>query len=367
MSSPPAGAPSLSTAPPLSEERQRAARARIDALVELARTHDAFIAQAHDYPDPDTLASAYALAWLTRTLTGKDVHVGYGGIVGRAENRAMVKVLGMRLKKMTPGDFARYDLIALLDTQPESGNHSLPAERSPDIVIDHHFPRDRTGPEPAYYDVGGDFGATSTKLTELVRASGLTPPPDVATALFYGVKTDTSNLARVTTAKDVEAYTYLFPLVDRALLADIEHPQVPLDYFRVLNKALTRAKIHGNMIVADLGPVYTPDLCAELADRLLQVEGMKHALATGWFEDGLFLSLRTRAGRKNAGRLLHGIVVGQKLGTAGGHGPMAGARIPVVGLSQRKRAALRKKLIDEVLSAFGEDTKHFQKLVPESD
>ncbi len=343
------------------------AKKKIAVLTALASGREAFLAQAHDYPDPDSLASAFALSWLLHELTGIEGQVGYGGIVGRAENRAMVRVLGLKLRKIAPQDFAKYDLIALLDTQPESGNHSVPVDRVPDIVVDHHFPRDRTGPRPSYYDVGGEFGTTSTKITELVRASGIKPPPEVATALFYGVKSDTMNLARVTTPTDVEAYLYLFPMIDRALLSEIEHPQVPLDYFRVISKALSRAKIHGNMIVADLGTVYTPDLCAELADRLLQVEGMKHAMATGWYEDGLFFSLRTRAQRKNAGRMLHAIVVGQGLGTAGGHGPMAGARVDVAGKSPKKRAELRRKIIGEILAGFGEDQRHSKPLVEEAD
>jgi nanoRNase/pAp phosphatase (c-di-AMP/oligoRNAs hydrolase) len=338
---------------------------QIVALRRLATGRHAFLAQAHDYPDPDTLASAAALTWLLREIAGVEGQIGYGGIVGRAENRAMVRVLGLKLKKMSPADFARYDLIALLDTQPESGNHSVPADRLPDIVVDHHFARERSGPEPAYYDVGGEFGTTSTKVTQLVRSSGLEPPPEVATGLFYGVKSDTANLARVTTPADVEAYLWLFPRIDRAMLAEIEHPQVPLTYFRILNKALERGKIYGNMIVADLGPIYTPDLCAELADRLLQVEGIKHALATGWYEDGLFFSLRTRS-RKNAGKLLHGIIAEGGFGTAGGHHPMAGARVPVAGMGQRKRSELRRKLVGRVIAAFGEDPQRFQRLCSEA-
>ncbi len=339
---------------------------RIEALRRLARGKEAFLAQAHDYPDPDTLASSAALCWLLKEIAGLEGQIGYGGIVGRAENRAMVRVLGLRLKKMSPSDFARYDLIALLDTQPESGNHSIPPDRLPDIVVDHHFAREREGPEPAYYDVGGEFGTTSTKVTQLVRASGIEPPPEVATALFYGVKSDTANLARVTTPADVDAYLWLFPRMDRAMLAEIEHPQVPLTYFRILNKALERGKIYGNMIVADLGNIYTPDLCAELADRLLQVEGIKHALATGWYEDSLFFSLRTRSGRKNAGKLLHGIIAEGGYGTAGGHHPMAGARVPVAGKGQRKRAELRRTLVQKIIATFGEDPEHFQRLCSEA-
>jgi nanoRNase/pAp phosphatase (c-di-AMP/oligoRNAs hydrolase) len=353
--------------PPDLEECIERARPKLQELRKVARNKQTLLAQTHDYPDPDTIASALGLGWLLGELESLKTTIGYGGIIGRAENKAMIKVLGIRMKRTTPADFQKYDLVALLDTQPEVGNHAVPIERTPDIVFDHHFPRDLEGPEPIFNDVGGHYGATSTKVTELIMASGKEPPTDVATALFYGVKSDTMNLARDASAADMSAYLYLFRLADNKLLSEIEHPQVPLDYFRVFNKAISRGKIYGNMIVSDLGEVYTPDLCAEVADRLLQVEGVKHALAVGWYEEALFLSLRTRSRSKNAGKILHGIATKLKLGTAGGHGPMAGARIPVEGRSQRARADIRRKVVSAVVQAFGQDHRHFQRILSKKD
>lgn len=339
------------------------AEPKLDDLARLAEGKKTLLAQTHDYPDPDTIASALGLGWLMNELHGIEATVGYGGIIGRAENKAMIKVLGIKMRRTSPSDFKKYDLLALLDTQPEVGNHGVPIDRTPDIVFDHHFPRDLEGPTPEFNDVGGEYGATSTKVTELIMASGLEPPTNIATALFYGVKSDTLNLARDASQADIEAYLYLFQRADNRLLSEIEHPQVPLDYFRVLNKAILRSKIYGTMVVSDLGEVYTPDLCAEVADRVLQIEGMKHALAVGWYEEALFLSLRTRSRAKNAGKILHSLVTKHTEGTAGGHGPMAGARIPVEGKSQRSRADIRRNIVHKVVTAFGQDYRHFQRMV----
>lgn len=353
--------------PPGGEDCIERARPKLEQLLKLAEGKQTLLAQTHDYPDPDTIASAIALGWLLSELKSIDVTVGYGGIIGRAENKAMIKVLGIKMRRTQPADFKRYDLVALLDTQPEVGNHCIPVERTPDIVFDHHFPRELEGSIPEFFDVGGQYGATSTKVVELIMASGLKPPTNIATALFYGVKSDTMNLARDASPADITAYLYLFPLADNRLLSEIEHPQVPLDYFRVLNKAIMRGKIYGTMIVSDLGEVYTPDLCAEVADRLLQVEGVNHALSVGWYEEALFLSLRTRSRAKNAGKILHSIVTKHTKGTAGGHGPMAGARIPVDGRSQRSRADIRRKLVQKIVGAFGQNYRHFQRIVSLSD
>lgn len=340
---------------------------KLSDLAKLAEGKSTLLAQTHDYPDPDTIASALGLGWLMSELHGIEPTVGYGGIIGRAENKAMIKVLNIKMRRTSPADFKKFDLVALLDTQPEVGNHGVPVEHTPDIVFDHHFPRELKGPIPPFYDVGGEYGATSTKVVELIMASGLEPPTNIATALFYGVKSDTMNLARDASPADVAAYLYLFPRADNRLLSEIEHPQVPIDYFRVLNKAILRGKIYGTMIVSDLGEVYTPDLCAELADRLLQVEGVNHALAVAWYEEALFLSLRTRSRAKNAGKILHSLVSKHTDGTAGGHGPMAGARIPVEGRSQRSRADIRRKIVHMVVTAFGQDYRHFQRIISPKD
>lgn len=343
------------------------AKPKLEELTRMARGKKTLLAQTHDYPDPDTIGSALALGWLLQELMGIEPTIGYSGVIGRAENKTMIKVLGIKMKRTTEKDVDKYDLVALLDTQPEVGNHCVPDGKPPDIVFDHHFPRELEGPQPEFFDVGGEYGATSTKVVELIMASGLQPPTQVATALFYGVKSDTMNLARDASPADVAAYLYLFQLADNRLLAEIENPQVPLDYFRVFNKSLLGAKIYGAMVVSDLGEIYTPDLCAEVAERLLQIEGVKHALAVGWFEEQLFLSLRTRSRNRNAGKILHKIVNGGGFGTAGGHGPMAGARVSVQGRSQRSRADLRRNIVNQVVQAFGEDYRHFHRILSKKD
>ena len=368
LTPPPAG-PKLGFVvdPPDSEERIAEARAKLNELVALVKGKKTLLTQTHDFPDPDTIASALGLGWLLRELTGVEATIGYGGAIGRAENKAMIKVLGIKMRKTSPADFSRYDLVALLDTQPHVPNHCIPADQPVNIVFDHHFPRALEGPEPEFYDVGGTYGATSTKVAELIDASGLTPPKNVATALLYGIKSDTKNLGRETSPADTSSYLYLLRLADTRLLAEIEHPQVPLDYFRVLNKAIMRGKIHGTMIVSDLGEIYTPDLCAEIADRLLQIEGVNHALVVGWYEESLFLSLRTRSRSKNAGKILHSIVSRDTDGSAGGHRTTAGARISVENRSQRARADIRRKVTREVVAAFGQDFRHFNRVVQNRD
>lgn len=328
---------------------------KLARLLKVAQGRHKALVLTHDNPDPDSLASAVALAYLLETRAGVLTRIAYGGIVGRAENRSMIKVLHLPVIPVSRVVFDDYDLLALVDTQPSVGNHSLPAGLPADIVIDHHPPREASLHAP-YADVGRGYGATCTLLVEYLRAAGLELPEQVATALFYGIKADTRDLGRQTYKIDVDSYLYLFPKVDKQALAQIEHPALPARYFQLYNHAIERARIHDVAVEVDLGDIYSPDMVAEVAERLLSLEGMKWSLAYGSYCDQLFLSIRTNDRRMNAGRLIREIC-DDLGGSAGGHGSMAGARIPLVG-PRPQRERFKRQLVKRFLDGFGiEDAK----------
>ena len=336
-------------------------RVKLDRLVQYARSHRKALILTHDNPDPDSIASGVALAHILERLAGVEAIVAYGGIVGRAENRALIRVLRLPVVPVARMVFDDFDLICMVDTQPEQGNHSLPARHFPDVVIDHHPERPDSHLAPIA-DVGGPIGATSTVVAEYFRASGLKVPSRVATALFYGIKADTRDLGRQTTKQDVDTYLWLYPLVDKDALAEIEHPKLPDDYFRLYHTAIERAQVFDDAVVCDLVEIYAPDMVAEVAERFSFLEGMKWSLAFGEYEDSIFYSLRTSDRRMNAGRLIREVIE-SKGGSAGGHGTMAGARISVKGLSAAARRRLREEIVRSFLDAFGVKARKGKKLV----
>jgi nanoRNase/pAp phosphatase (c-di-AMP/oligoRNAs hydrolase) len=337
--------------PPERPLAEMPARAKLEALLALAQGRKRALILTHDNPDPDSLAAAVALAFLLEKRAGMEAHVAYGGIIGRSENLALVKVLRLPVSPVSQVVFDEYDLLGLVDTQPPTGNHSIPARYPVDVVLDHHPVRDESLSIP-FADVGGDFGATSTMVVEYLRAARLEPSEEVATALFYGIKTDSRDLGRQTTPRDVEAYLWLFPRVDKHLLGRIEHPDLPAEYFRLYHLAIERAKVYGDtVVVADLKDIYTPDMVAEVAERLMALEGMKWSLAYGTYQGSLYVSLRVRDRRMNAGRLMRELCENRG-GSAGGHGSMAGARLPLPP-SRDRAARMKRRLLGAFLDAFG--------------
>ena len=282
-------------------------RSKLDELLKLARGRQRVLVLTHDNPDPDSIAAAVALAFLLEKRAAVEARVVYGGIIGRVQNLALVKVLRLPIIPVSQVVFDEHDLLALVDTQPPVGNHSVPARYPVEVVLDHHPLRDESLIAP-FADVGGEYGATSTMLVEYLRAAKLEPSLEVATALFYGIKTDSRDLGRQTTPADVEAYLWLFPRVDKHLLGRIEHPDLPAEYFRLYHLAIGRTRLYGQTVVTvDLGEVYSPDMVAEVAERLSFLEGMKWSLALGTFRGQLYASLRVRDRRMNAGRLIRDI------------------------------------------------------------
>ncbi len=339
-----------SAEPPQQRIAKLPVRGKLERLLQVARGRKKALILTHDNPDPDSLAAAVTLAHILERRAGMEARVGYGGIIGRAENIAFVKVLHLPVSHVSAIDFDTYDLFGLVDTQPSVGNHSLPARLQADIVLDHHPLREESLQAP-FADVGGDYGATSTMVVEYLRAARLEPTVEVATALFYGIKADTRDLGRETTQTDVDSYLWLFPRCDKQLLGQIEHPELPARYFRLYHTAFERAKVYGTAIVTDLEEVYSPDMVAEVAERLMFLEGMKWSLAYASYRNQLYVSLRVKDRRMNAGRLIREICADFG-GSSGGHGSMAGARLPLSGRANQRKA-IKRQLVGRFLEAFG--------------
>lgn len=297
---------------------------RVDRLRRAIGKARRILVITHDNPDPDALSSAWALRALLRG-SRRSVDVAYGGMIGRPENRAMVSLLRLPLKPIEKLALGRYERLALVDSQPETGNNSLPVEMVPDIVIDHHPLREETK-AAAFRDVRPGYGATATILGEYLDAAGVRIDPRLATALLYGVKTETHDLSRETTSKDVAFYRALFGRVDRQILSKIERAPLSRNYLDWLRSAVDSTKIEGKLAIGRLGKMDYPDRVAEYADMVVRIDAVEWAVIMGWFGDALYFSVRTTR-QRGAGRMARRIA--GELGKAGGHGSMAGGKVPI--------------------------------------
>jgi len=331
---------------------------RVDRLLKTVKGSERAVMCTHDNPDPDSIASAFALGRLLESRLNIPFDIAYSGVLGRAENREMVRALKIPMLRMNKVNWNHYDVVGLVDTQVGAGNHSLPRDTIADknvICIDHHPARPETCGE-CYADIGRDYGATSTVLTTYLHAANVEPDESLATALFYGIKSDTRDLGREASDEDIWAYSHLVSRTNMAVLSAIENPRLPRAYFHVLMRAIQSAVVYDNVVVCDLGEAYVPDLVPETADRLLDAESMRWSIVAGEHNDHIFVSLRVSDRRFSAGKLVREVVEEHyPEGSAGGHGSMAGACIPFGprAVSDEGRRRIRRKLLKRLAFATG--------------
>jgi nanoRNase/pAp phosphatase (c-di-AMP/oligoRNAs hydrolase) len=279
----------------------------------------------HDNPDPDSLAAALGLERLLQHV-GYRVVLALGGIIGRAENRAMVRELQIDLQPFDRLRLDRYPVIALVDTQPGNGNNSLPPGHRADIVIDHHAPRADAPPLTArWVDVRPDVGATASIVYAYLKEAEIALDPRLATAFFYALKSETRDLSREAGPAERDAYVELMPLVDFQRLHAISHPKLGREHFLAVDRALRNATVWGELLAVNVGTLDFPDLVAEVADLLLPYDKIRWVLCVGRHHGSVYLSLRTDIPTATAGALIRRVVDAR--GASGGHGLIAGGRL----------------------------------------
>jgi nanoRNase/pAp phosphatase (c-di-AMP/oligoRNAs hydrolase) len=313
-----------------------------------------------DNPDPDSLATAVALRRLARGLADVQVSLACGGTVGRGENRALVKYLGLNLRTPEEIDYEKFDLVAMVDTQPGSGNNSLPPSIEPDIVIDHHRIR-RLTRTVTFTDIRSGYGATSTILTEYLIEAGITPETPLATALLYGIRSDTQDLGREASRHDIESIEFLYPYANKRMLGEIQRGKVPRVYYQMLANALRNARIQGPAIITDLGDIDNPDMIAEVADLLLREDETDWTMCTGTWNDKLLVSIRTSEESNLAEKVIRRMVA--RKGTGGGHMTYAGGQIPLTDKDKAQKGKLIRHIQQKFVEAIGAETAESAQLV----
>jgi nanoRNase/pAp phosphatase (c-di-AMP/oligoRNAs hydrolase) len=309
----------------------------------ILQDHKTMLIVLQDNPDPDAIASAVALRKLANVLANVQCSIAHGGTVGRGENRALVKYLGLNLRSIQQIELGQFELFAMVDTQPGTGNNSLSETIEPDIVIDHHTCRPQTR-RCRFSDIRSRYGATATILYEYLKAAGIKPDVPMATALLYAIRSDTQDLGRDAIKADIRALTHLYFQANKRMLSQIQHGKVRRDYYRLLADGMNNAKVYGNAIVTRLGNIDNPDMIGEIADLLLRDDQTDWVMVYGLSQDKLLISLRTYQENACADKVIRHLVA--RRGTGGGHSSYAGGQISVQKLTKKQIENLQKTLIN---------------------
>jgi nanoRNase/pAp phosphatase (c-di-AMP/oligoRNAs hydrolase) len=307
----------------------------------LARRH--YLLSTHTNPDPDGIASSLVLA-KALSLLGIRTTLVYSGVIGRAENKALVKSTRRRFKPLREVRRGRRSGVIFLDTQPGTGNDPARLRERVVAVFDHHPLREATRGVP-FWDVRPEVGATVTIVSSYALGLGMRFDRRLATAVVYALWSETAHLLREATDWDVKLYRALYPMADRQLLARIEGAKVSGLFFATLHSALERAVLYGDVLLVPLGHIPYPDVVAEVADYMLRYSGTHLVVVLGVYNHEVLFSMRCDHPGMALGELARRIAGEQ--GTAGGHEAVAGGQVPLHPQEdpERKEREMVKRLI----------------------
>jgi nanoRNase/pAp phosphatase (c-di-AMP/oligoRNAs hydrolase) len=307
--------------PLLTEFSRSLTRARVLQYQRYFSDADRVLIMLHNDPDPDAMASGLALRNILRRTRATAIIGAIQGVT-RPENLRMANLLDIHVEAISPESIKEYDRVAMVDVQPHYFGGLIDQV---DLVIDHH--PEQPGYAAVFKDIRADYGSTSTILTEHLRAVDVNISERTATAMLYAIKSDTLFFNRQTNRVDLDAFSYLYPLADAALIRKMEGAEITMERLDYVLRAYKSGTLAEQVFCAFIGPSAREDFIPYIADFFLQLEHVKWTLIAGVVNDSLVLSVRNLGYTKNAGEFVRRYF--SDIGSAGGHRAMAKAVVPM--------------------------------------
>ena len=283
--------------------------------------YDNIIVQCHDNPDADAIASGFGVYTYLKNHN-KNVRMVYSGKFRLQKSNLvlMVKELHIPIEYVEAIDEA--ELLITVDCQYGEGNVTkLPAKTV--AVIDHH---QTSGESSHLWEIRSNIGACATVVRELLKAEGIdiNDDKDLATALYYGLMTDTNGFAEI------------YHPLDMDLRDDANYERTMITRFRNANLSLEELEIAGRSLLHyDYNSTYRyaiakaepcdPNILGIISDMMLEVDVVDTCLVYSILPFGVKISVRSCIKEVKANELAEFITEG--IGSGGGHLEKAGGFI----------------------------------------
>jgi len=299
---------------------------RSDRLLSVLGEYRETMVIMHNNPDPDAIATGWAILTLIRRRLHKPVRLLGRGPILRAENRQLVRLLQPPIQLVDEITQDAGTATVLVDCSPASFNHLLGGNRAPTAVIDHHESEGDEFRIP-FRDVRPKVTASASISTEYLREQYMEPSPEMATALVYAIRTEMIGARKALSRLDHSALRWLSGSADYDLLSEIENPPLPQHYYEELLWGLESVLVYSDSALCFLPRITAPEIVGEFADLLIRCDGLQCVLCGGRLGDDFLLSARSKGDERTALALLNHVL--RQLGHCGGHLHRAGGIICV--------------------------------------
>lgn len=296
---------------------------RVDKICDMVRHAEFPLILMYADPDPDAIGAALALALIMKSVGAQPV-IRYTGEVQRYQNKLMLNFLKEPIERLRDSELEAADVVAVVDAQPGFWKHNPPNAH---IVIDHHPVREDT--KAVYCDLRDHYGSTSSILIEYLHEAGIPIRRKLATALLYGLMTDTADLSRHTTSADIKAYDLVHTKADLYFLSRLAKSVVPINMLDQISWGINHRIVFRDLMLIHFGEIQTPDLLVQVADSMLLTCGINWVVCAGKLGDKLVVVFRGDGHRQDVGSRARSAFA--KIGSAGGHRTMGRAEIPLGG------------------------------------
>lgn len=285
--------------------------------------YDNIVVQCHNNPDPDALASGYAL-WKYLHAAGKNVRFVYGGRaeISKPNLLLMIKLLHIPVEYVEKLEDP--ELLITVDCQYGESNVQNFGYKNL-CVIDHHEVMDFSK-LPELSEVHENYGSCSTVVYKLLKDAGYKVEEDyeLQTALYYGLYMDTGRFQELWHPADRDMWDELKP--DEGIMNILQNTNITSWDLMVLAEAFRGHEIneHNRYGIAEVDTA-DPNLLGIVSDTLLEVDSIDTCVVYSFLDNGVKLSVRSCIRAVRADELAKCIAEG--LGNAGGHMKKAGGFI----------------------------------------
>jgi nanoRNase/pAp phosphatase (c-di-AMP/oligoRNAs hydrolase) len=303
--------------------------------------------QMHNSPDPDAISSAFALQYLLRH-EGIDAVICYRGEIEKYSTSRMVQMLGIRLTNISDiQDMREEDPIILVDSQ--KGNSNITDFIGNEVAsIDHHPVFHEV--QYLFEDIRPKVGACASIIAEYFNDNGVDIPQTIATALLYGIKTDTLDLSRSVSELDLDMFYKLYKIADIELLNRIQLNQLQFCELTAYSNAINNIKLYDNVGFAYLGADCPDSLLGTVSDFIMSLKEVEFSVVYSRRKEGIRFSVRNEMPEYDAGRIIMKALNG--LGNGGGHKAMAGGFIPEAAIREMGQHTLHSFIENRIIDIF---------------
>ncbi|MCL2697482.1 MAG: DHH family phosphoesterase [Oscillospiraceae bacterium] len=283
--------------------------------------HDNIAIQCHNIPDADTIASAFAVYTYLKEH-GKTAKIIYSGNIEitKANLLEMISKLAIPIEYVKPGEIPGIKTLVLVDCQYGERNAER-FEAEAVAVIDHHV--QVTDIE---FGIISQLGSCSTLVWSLLMQENfdLSKYPNVSTALYYGLYTDTNNLEEIAYPLDKDARDSL--QFDASIIRSLRNNNLTLSELGIAGAALANHYANHDIKYAVFRSApCDPNILGFISDLALQVSGIDVCVVYNELPDGYKLSVRSCSRSVMASEFTAFLTEG--VGSGGGHIHKAGGFI----------------------------------------